>query len=363
MSFGFLLSFTLLIAYASFVSGGDCVSSRSHVARAGVMAAAVGVDDMFPMVSAWADTNHFIFTGTTIIFSYIAQVTFLAGCFVIHGRRVENSRHCLTCQPVLTEEALKQKCGLFRCCCSGKPSRERQDSLLERLPPLILNKCLITTSGKVVTILIFLTYLGVSLWGVTKLEQGLFLENLVPPTSYYSNYSLNNWNKFYGTRIPVSFVLKKETDYFDENVRQNFKMLFQKMGSDEHMNNATQICGLLDHVNSQYLNRSSLSDFVANFKSFLTVNLYAKNDVVFSESDNNITALRCHMISMNVPDSMDQANLMLRMRNLAAESPLLVFPYHSTFIFFEQFVSVLPTVLQTLGIAVVVMVLLTMLFL
>ncbi|XP_048239816.1 patched domain-containing protein 3-like [Haliotis rufescens] len=87
--FWFSLSFTLLITYASFVSGGDCVSSKSHVTRAGVMAAglgilgsfglmslcgvkfvnivgimpflvlSVGVDDMFLMVSAWADTNQY----------------------------------------------------------------------------------------------------------------------------------------------------------------------------------------------------------------------------------------------------------------------------------------------------------------
>ncbi|XP_071113742.1 patched domain-containing protein 3-like [Haliotis cracherodii] len=437
--FWFSLSFTLLITYASFVSGGDCVSSKSHVTRAGVMAAgfgilgsfglmslcgvkfvnivgimpflvlSVGVDDMFLMVSAWADTNQYgddwdipkrlghtfrlagigmtitsltdlvaflvgyssvflsvknfcLYTGTAIIFSYIAQMTFLAGCLAVHGHRVENSRHCVTCQPVLTEEELKEKSCMFRCSCSGKPPRDREDSLLERLPPLILNKYLLTIGGKVLTILMFLTYVGVSLWGVTKLEQGLFLENLVPPTSYYSSYSINNY-KFYGTRIPVSFVMTKNTNYYDENVTGNFQVLFQKIGNDDNMNNATQICGLLDYVNSPYVNRSSASDFVTNFKSFINANSYAKNDVVFSDSANTITALRCHMISMNVPDSMDQANLMLRMRHLAAESPLPVFPYHPTFIFFEQFVSVLPTVLQTLGIAVAVMVILTALFL
>ncbi|XP_048240594.1 patched domain-containing protein 3-like [Haliotis rufescens] len=358
--FWFSLSFTLLTTYASFVSGGDCVSSRSHVTRAGVMAAglgilgsfglmsicgvkfvnivgimpylvlSVGVDDMFLMVSAWADTNQYgddwdipkrlghtfrlagvgititsltdlvaflvgyssvflsvknfcLYTGTAIIFSYIAQVTFLARCLAVHGHRVENSRHCVTCQPVLPVEELKEKSCMFRCCCSGKPPRDRQDSLLERLPPLILKKYLLTKGGKVLTVIIFLTYIGVSLWGVTKLEQGLFLENLVPPTSYYSNYSVNNY-KFYGTRIPVSFVITKKINYFDENVTHNFQMLFQKIGNDDNMNNATQICGLLDYVNSPYVNRLSVSDFVANFKSFINARQYAKNDVVFSES-------------------------------------------------------------------------------
>ncbi|ESO99344.1 hypothetical protein LOTGIDRAFT_113479 [Lottia gigantea] len=53
---------------------------------------------------------------------------------------------------------------------------------------------------------------------------------------------------------------------------------------------------------------------------------------------------------------------MLRLREITSKSDLNVFPYSASFIFFEQYVMVLPSTLQTMGIAVACMFVITILF-
>ncbi|XP_046326532.2 patched domain-containing protein 3-like [Haliotis rufescens] len=433
----FSLSFSMLITYASLVASGDCVGSRNHLARAGILAAgfgilagiglvclcgvkwvnvvgimpimvlAVGVDDMFLMMSAWAETNihgdewdiptrvgrtfslagvgititsltdflafmigassdflgirnFCIFTGAAILLCFLFQTTFFAGCMSLQGRRVEASRHCCTCHKISSREALREQGRPFLiiCCCGGKPPRERRDSIFEKFPSLCLTNFLLTIPGKAITLLLFVVYVSVSIWGVTGLKQGLFLNLLVPPSSYYYSYSLSNYH-YFGVKLPVQFVFTQaDIDYRNETTLKQVRELFHYIGQSSTMNNDSQACWLLDYASSQQFNITSNSAFVENLKRFLNDRSDLRNDVVFGPNE-TITAARCHMVSRNVPDSMDQASLMLSMRQISKSGPLQTFAYHPLFIYFEQFVSVLPTVLRTVGVAVAVMVVVT----
>ncbi|XP_071092905.1 patched domain-containing protein 3-like [Haliotis cracherodii] len=433
----FSLSFSMLITYASLVASGDCVGSRNHLARAGILAAgfgilagiglvclcgvkwvnvvglmpivvlAVGVDDMFLMMSAWAKTNvhgaewdipkrvghtfsragigititsltdflafmigatsdflsirnFCIFMAAAIILCFLFQTTFFAGCMSLQGRRVEASRHCCTCHKISSREELREQGRPFLiiCCCGGKPPRERRDSIFEKCPSLCLTNFLLTIPGKVITLVMFVVYVCFSVWGVAGLKQGLFLNLLVPPSSYYHGYSLSNYH-YFGIRLPVQFVFSQtDIDYKNETTLKHVRELLHNIGQSSNMNSDTQVCWLLDYVSSKQFNKTSNSAFVKNLKKFLNDRPDLRNGVVFGPNE-TITASRCHVVSRNVPDSMDQANLMLSMRQISNSSPLQTFAYHPMFIYFEQFVSVLPTVLRTVGVAVAAMVVVT----
>ncbi|XP_046556236.1 patched domain-containing protein 3-like [Haliotis rubra] len=433
----FSLSFSMLITYASVVASGDCVGSRNHLARAGILAAgfgiltgiglvclcgvkwvnvvgimpimvlAVGVDDMFLMMSAWAETNihgdewdiptrlghtftkagvgititsltdflafmvgatsdflsirnFCIFTGVAMLSCFFFQTTFFAGCMSLQGRRVEASRHCCTCHKIPSREELTEQGRPFLiiCCCGGKPPRERRDSIFEKFPSLCLTNFLLTIPGKVITLVMFVVYVSVSIWGVTGLKQGLFLNLLVPPSSYYHGYSVSNYH-YFGVKIPVQFVFNHAgIDYKNETTLKHVKELFHNIGQSSDMNNGTTKCWLLDYASSEHFNITSNSIFIKNLQEFLNDRSDLRNDIVFG-SNETITASRCHMFSRNVPDSVDQAGLMLSTRQIAKSSPMQTFAYHPLFIYFEQFVAVLPTVLRTVGVAVAVMVVVT----
>nr|KAG5688558.1 hypothetical protein BaRGS_002773 [Batillaria attramentaria] len=76
-----------------------------------------------------------------------------------------------------------------------------------------------------------------------------------------------------------------------------------------------------------------------------------------------IEASRCFVWSEPSSDQYVQADLMLRMRDLADASSLPVFAYHAAFVAYEQFLAVLPATLQMVGCAVAVMFVVTFIFL
>nr|KAG5690493.1 hypothetical protein BaRGS_033333 [Batillaria attramentaria] len=97
------------------------------------------------------------------------------------------------------------------------------------------------------------------------------------------------------------------------------------------------------------------------FRSVTSFSLYA--DVVFDSTGKGIEASRCFVLSEPNSDQYAQADLMIRMRELADASSLPVFAYHSAFVVFEQFLAVLPATLQMVGFAVVIMSIVTFTFL
>lgn len=69
------------------------------------------------------------------------------------------------------------------------------------------------------------------------------------------------------------------------------------------------------------------------------------------------------MITNDIKDSYMQGELMLRIRKLTESSNLGIFSFSPAFIYFEQYVAVLPNTLQTVGISVVAVLIVTSIFL
>ena len=60
-----------------------------------------------------------------MFFCYINQLTFFGGCMILHARRVNASRHCVTCKPTLERAVLHEqnKGRMEILCCSGHPPK------------------------------------------------------------------------------------------------------------------------------------------------------------------------------------------------------------------------------------------------
>ncbi|KAK6170826.1 hypothetical protein SNE40_019126 [Patella caerulea] len=433
--FWFSISFTLLITYASVVaSGGNCVSNRSHLARAGVLGVAlailasfgilsacglkfvnivgvmpflalgVGVDSMFVIMSEWTEhhlkattedqmeatlkgcggsitiasltdvtaffigassqfisiRNFCIYTGLALFISYFCHMTFFVGCLALQGRRVRANRHCLTCRKTedkaSMELAKKNRFSVFFC--SGKIADKREDdeSLFEKLPRICLTKTILEIVTKAVVIVVFLIYLSLSIWGVVNLKQGLILSNLISDTSYFNKYE--SWRSSdFETKFSISFTFEN-IDYLNEAQVNSMRHFMESVQRDSVVESNSLLCWY-----DQYdFSNVSQKQFIGNLKTFLTHRPYISNDVEFTSDGSAVKASRCYVFTVNLPDSTDQGNLMLRMRELADGSELDVFAYTPPFIFFEQYVVILPNTIQTVGIAVICMLVITIIF-
>ncbi|XP_048240441.1 patched domain-containing protein 3-like [Haliotis rufescens] len=438
----FSVTFTLMITYATFVAGGDVVSSRTLASWAGVMAAGfgilssfglvslcgvkfvnivgvtpfliigIGVDDMFLLMSSWAETyphrdktvasrmgmtfasagigititsltdllafltgvssvflsvrNFCLYTGVAVIFCYLYQCLFFSPCLAIHGRRVDSNRHCMTCLKTKSRNQLRNDdastCRVF--CCGGSPPTERgqDERFFETLPRKYLPQMLLCVGGKVIVIVLFLAYLGVSIWGTLNFKQGLILKNLVSTDSYYHSYSETN-DAYFSSTFPFPFVFGPTTNYTDKDTVDNIESLINSAKADPGVNENSLVCWFDSYRETTAYDNSSTTAFVSGLKTFLSMTTNFDKDVVFDSTSTNIKASRCYLLSINIKGSNAQADVMVRMRALADNSPLSVYTFHPAYIFFEQYVAILPSTLQTVGVALVVMTVVTCIFL
>ncbi|KAK3100784.1 hypothetical protein FSP39_025281 [Pinctada imbricata] len=309
--------------------------------------------------------NFCITTGIAVLFCYLNQLFFFVPCLVINERRVEENRHFLLCCKRLKskeeDKEYRSKCSIL--CCSGhKPDkREEYDGPLERFPKILIKAVIRKLPCKIIILILFLCYLGISIYGTVNLKQGLELRNLATTESYYYKYT--TWDAtFFREDIPISFVIRSTKDYSSSKVRNDTKSLIQKAKQDSHIISDQGINWLSNFENSTLFNATNEDTFASSLMLFLNTaqGSIFRTDISFENS--KISSSRFYVFSDNVKDSTEQADLMLRMREIASESNLPVFAYSPAFIFFEQYVQILPGTLQTVGIAIAVMLIITTAF-
>ncbi|KAJ8322390.1 hypothetical protein KUTeg_000861 [Tegillarca granosa] len=412
----FKWTFTLMITYVSFATaGGNFVSNRAHIGRASVIGAGLAILGAFGIACAAAVpfenivgvmpfliidisyeepveervaktmktcgiaitvtmvTNMIafvvgylsvflsvrifcIYTGVAVVLCYFNFMTFVLGCMTLNEKRVINQRHCVTCLQVPTFDEMRKKgsSGLKIFCCSGDipKSREEIESRCDRVPNRIFPKLVLHFPCKIIIILLFLTYLGFAIWGSTQLKQGLVISNLVSEDSYLYKYS--QWQSHYfSSEIPITFVIKSKTNYSNINTVYEIKNLINSAKSDPDINNNFEIDWTTEYQRSKEFDNTTENNYVKNLKNiFLPKNPMYLNDIAFNDAGDRIKTSRIYVMTTDIKDSLSQGKMMLRMRDIAEHSSLEVFAYSPAFIYFEQYIAVLPNTLQTVGIAI-----------
>ena len=289
-------------------------------------------------------------------------------CIAINEKRAGENRHYATCLKVKTpdeleEEKNKDKC--YICCCSGrKPKNQKEsESYMDRLPRWLIPKIVLKWPMKIVIVILFAAYLTVSIYGITRLEQGLELRNLVAKDSYYYQY-----REWLDTNLPlgtsVSFVFDLQMEYSKSETQTAIQNFISNIKEEPTIQDSFEINWLTDFKNYAGYDDSSESNFISSLQTFLAVpaNSRFENDVVIDAANNVITASRIHLMSESIKNTQEQGKLMLRMRELASAGSISVFAFSPAFIFYEQYVAILSQTLQTVGIAVAMVFVVTIIF-
>ncbi|CAG2238616.1 unnamed protein product [Mytilus edulis] len=324
-----------------------------------IVAFCAGAASVFPSVR-----NFSWYTGCAVLFCYINYLTFYTGVMAINESRVTKQLHWFTCCKTKTHEALKAegKSKMFVLFCGGaaRQKREEVEGPIEKYPKVLLKKAVLSGPTRIVIIILFLGYLGVSAWGARNFREDLDLRNLVSSDSYHYKFYDTNLN-YFSQSFFVSFYISSEIDYRQESNVLKIESLLKKAKGDKDIGSTFQLSWLNSYINSHEYDNSTKSNFTIGLKSFLALhgNIFV-NDVTIS--GNSIVASRFHVLSTNLKTSSEQASLMVRMRDIAKSSVLPVFVFSPPFVFFEQYVQIVPQTIQTLAIAVSVVFLVTAIF-
>ncbi|XP_033734658.1 patched domain-containing protein 3-like [Pecten maximus] len=324
------------------------------------LAFAIGATSVFLGVQ-----NFCLFTGTAIIFCYLNQLAFFMPCMVINERRIAARRHCGTClrtksRPELITEG-HSKC--FAVCCGGEPPKIRSDNegFLESFPKRVLQKALTNAVFKVCAIILFIGYIAASVYGCVNLKEGLLLSNIVDKSSYYHTYAKLIEDHF-SIEVPVAFTFTSPQEYQDPLIQRKIIDMLATARRDPLVNSDIEINWLSDYRASAYYKGTNESEFVSGVQHFLSVRPDHTNDVILDVTGTEIVASRFYVISNDVTSTTDQGEMMINVRRIADNFELPVTAYSYWFFDFEQFAAILPNTLKTMGIAIVVICVMTILF-
>ena len=373
----------------------------------------IGIDDMFLMVAAWRKTDvtktteqrmkeafseaamsititsitdalafgigaitpfysiriFCLYTGVAVVFDYLFQVTFFAGCMALMGYREEKNLHVLTCRRVLPKDEAPSTA--YKIFCAGgsssnpdknspsaQPSQATQHGVMnffrQIYGPIITSMYVVP-----VVIVVYFGYLGVSIWGMTQLVEGLTLSRLAPDGSDAAKYYEIAQEYFYTFGVPVAVVVTKEVDYSDKTVQDELFRTLTDFEDSPYFHDCCSSIWLEDYLKHLSLfgyhdNITSELFYGHNLNSFLSYPTYRKYsaDIVSDNSTGRIISSRFYVTPKDVTTSNSQKEMMLESRRIASKSFIPMIAYSNVFPYFEQYVAVVPNTIQNLGIAI-----------
>ncbi|XP_056009051.1 patched domain-containing protein 3-like [Ostrea edulis] len=326
-----------------------------------LLAFVVGASSVFKSIR-----NFCIYTGVSVFFCYLNQLFFLCPAITINEHRTKGSKHfCCSCKTVKPRNQYENKSKCFLLCVPGLPPETRLDveSPMEKYPKKFILFILNHTIGKFVVVVVFLAYLSSSIYGCVNLQQGLQLFNLVSKDSYYYKYSV--WDENYFTTEPmITLCVTSEQEYHRSETRNLINSVLSKTKLDSYIDDNVEINWLTSYKQSAHYNAATESNFVSGLKDFLATQSGQsfENDIVFDSSRSKVLSSKFYVKANNMKTSNEQGDFMKRMREITENTALPCILYTPAFVFFEQYVQIMPSTLQTLGIAVAAMLIVTFIF-
>ncbi|XP_044280949.1 patched domain-containing protein 3 [Varanus komodoensis] len=369
----------------------------------------VGVDDMFIMVSCWQQTrvnddvekrmsktyeeaavsvtittltdvlsfyigiatsfksvqSFCLYTGTAFIFCYIYNLTFLGAVLALNGRREESNRHWLTYMKVKQESEDAQGCPYNACCVGGffdKSTGVEIEHPMNGFFRKHYGPFLMHNWTKAFVVLLYLVYLGSSIYGCTQVKEGIDLRNLATDNSYIIPYY--DWEKEYfseyGPRVMV--IVTESIPYWNSSVRADLENCLETLENSSYVEKNFSESWLRIYetlAKNMSLNINDHTIFINNLTLLFTVNPASKWDINISGTE--IPASRFFIQTVNVSSAVDEKNLLNQLRGLAEDCRVPLMVYHPAFIYFDQYLVIIQNTIQNVAIATGAMLLISLL--
>ena len=259
---------------------------------------------------------------------------------------------------------------------SAKTTHEDEGILLPWMNIFLGTKFASFITNPVVKANIAVVYLAIlvgAIIGIIDLEQGLQTRNLTPDGSYFHAYSDRFNADFYQEYgVWVNVGIDETLDYTDADDREQIQELKSNFrNSNYFLSDESAIVCWLDFYLTflQGIPQDIDSMDMPTFISILENNFFTQDafqhfqaDVVINGDSTQITQSRFFVQSTNLGDSNDERSMMLEARDIADDSSLEVVVFGAPFPFFDQFVVILFNTLQTLGVAVASMMVVSLFF-
>ncbi|XP_041424227.1 patched domain-containing protein 3 [Xenopus laevis] len=326
-----------------------------------VLAFYIGIMTHFPSVQSFC-----IYTGTALVFCYLYCITFFGAVLALNGRLENDNRHWLICVRVKDAEESAHNV-MHQMCCLGGSFETSGGTEIEHPVTVFFHKYygvfLTNQWTKVLTVLLYLGYLAISIYGCFKLQGGVDVQKLPNDNSYVSQYYANEALYFaaHGPRIMV--VVNSELEYWKPKTSKEIETCMQKLENNSYVDKKFTESWLRTYEGiSKALNVSIITQdgFMDNLDIIFAYFASSKQDV--DVEGNKIKASRFFVQTINLVGTIDERNMATQLRGIAASCNIPVFVYHPIFICLDRYALIIQSAIQNIIVAVVVMLVVSLLF-
>lgn len=226
------------------------------------------------------------------------------------------------------------------------------------------------TPIKILVIFVFLIYLAIGIWGCSMVKEGLDRRKLSRDDSYSVKFYdfEDRFFREYPYRIQV--IINQTLNYADPAVQEKIERILTRFESSQYVANKSLteswLRSYLSFINQedsflflQALNLTNQDDFYTGLKSIflhLPMTENFRHDIKFNEDGTEIIATRFVIQTHDIKDANEEKEMLIGLREIADEfKDENVSIFNHLFIFFDQFILVRGISLQTISVAALVM--------
>lgn len=343
-----------------------CTVGPSILAAASseVLAFAVGALTDIPALQQFC-----IVAASAVAIDFLLQITCFVSGLTLDTMRVEQRR--LDCFPCVKK--------------SGGGDSDAGASLITSIMQKYYIPCLFSLPGKVIVICLYLTFLGMGLYGMTTFQLGLEPQLAAPNDFYLVDYYNTEFSL--GEAGPPAYLVLKDLDYEKPEVRESIRKVSTGMSFLQKYVE-TPIYSWMDAVDawtghvehSDCPDKGPDSEYYQNVRTFLNISIDSsccqsygvcgkqyETDVVFEDDTptSRVKASRLRFQLQPLRQEKDFINSYYYLQKYIAQlaegvvapegkknQGSLVFPYSLTFVFYEQYGYIQGVAIQDLLLAI-----------
>ncbi|XP_055952841.1 patched domain-containing protein 3-like [Argiope bruennichi] len=337
----------------------------------------IGAITPFPSVRIFC-----IYTATAVLFTYIYQVTFFGGCMAISGHCEKKRLHAMFCVPTMPKSLAVNKSFCYRIFCTGGKNEADPDNPLDNQEHTLMvffrdymGVFLSKIWVKTMVIICFMAYLAVGIWGCLQVREGLERHKLSRSDSYSVTFYEREDMYFRKYAYRIQVVVNATLDYSDPKVQEQIENMLKQFEASPYVSDSSLTESWLRAFNKftsdsrssfllQSYNKTNPRDFLQILDVFFNYPLLHvfRQDVRFNEDKTAITGTRYVIQAHNITDANKEKDMVLELRKIADNQPFPVTVFQQYFIYFDQFILVRDTSMQSICVAVAVMIVISLVF-
>ncbi|XP_067131613.1 patched domain-containing protein 3-like [Centruroides vittatus] len=306
----------------------------------------------------------------SILFDYIFQLFFFGGLMALDGYREKNKLHSFFCWP---SEQNRSKIDNVK---EVNLNVKNKENIFVLFLSNVLGEILGKSTSKIIVIILFITYLVAAVYCMKFIQEGENIIKLFPYSSYAHQYLNLEYKYFSNYSHQVQIVINQTLDYSNLTVQNDIEDLLQSFESAPFISDSSTTESWLreflaftkspvaEFSLSGY-NLSDSEDFLSAFKNvFLKVKVANRfrNDVVFNEVGDKITASRFLVSSLDGESRIDEKLFFQNVRKIAGNSKFSIMPYNLRFMYYELYINILSNCIKTISCAAAIVILVFVLF-